>query len=126
MKPNQYQLITIGLVSLTTCSGLALTSTHTFADNDTVIDTTSITVNESCSMNGTINTAHTATIDPGTWSGASGTALENGIGKTTLTTFCNDNNGFSIYAIGYADDTYGTTSLKGNNLNTRVKLNIPP
>ena len=64
-------------------------------------------------MTGTVNTAHTATLNPGTWSGASGTTYENGIGKTTLTTFCNDNNGFSVYAIGFTGDTDGNNVLQG-------------
>ena len=123
MKLNQYQLITTGLLALTACSGLALTSTHIYAD-DNYTDTTNITVPESCSMTGTVNTAHTATLNPGTWSGDSGSQFENGIGKTTLTTFCNDNNGFSIYAIGYTDDTYGATSLKGTNTNIEIPTKV--
>ena len=43
---------------------------------------------------------------PNTYSGASGSEYENGIGKTTLTAICNDDNGFSIYAIGYTGNQY--------------------
>mgnify|MGYP003298568202 CR=1 FL=1 len=33
-----------------------------------------------------------------------GSQYEKGIGKTTLTTYCNDNNGYAIYAVGYSND----------------------
>ena len=96
MKTNQ--IIVASLLSITTCSSLVLASMYTYADNDTAIDEVTITVPTACTMTGTIDTNHTATLTPGTYSGTS-TDYANGIGKTTLTTFCNDNNGFSIYAI---------------------------
>ncbi len=68
-------------------------------------------------MTGT-DTAHTAILNPGTYSGASGSEYANGIGKTTLTAICNDDNGFSIYAIGYTGNSYDSenhTKLVGAN-----------
>ena len=62
--------------------------------------------------------SHTATLAPNTYSGASGSEYENGIGKTTLTAICNDDNGFSIYAIGYTGNSYDSenhTELVGSN-----------
>ncbi len=70
-------------------------------------------------MTGT-GTSHTATLNPGTYSGASGSEYENGIGKTTLTAICNDDNGFSIYAIGYTGNEYGVTNLVGGNTNGTI------
>ena len=122
MKLNRYQLITIGLVSLTICSGLVLTSTKSYADNDSATDDVNITVPVACTMTGTIATGqeHTATLQPGTYSGASGSGYENGIGKTTLATFCNDYNGFSIYAIGYTGNVEGNNTLVGINTSSTI------
>ena len=106
-------LILGGLLTITVLSGIILNSTKVNADDDSVIDTVNITVPVSCTMSGNIDTAHNATLNNGTYSGASGSEYENGIGKTTLTTFCNDQNGFSIYAIGYTGDEAGNTNLVG-------------
>ena len=117
MKTNQ--IIVASLVGLTTCSSLVLASIHTYADNDTAVDEVEITVPVACTMTGTIDANHTATLTPGTYSGTS-TDYANGIGKTTLTTFCNDNNGFSIYAIGFTGDTEGTNTLVGTNTGATI------
>ena len=94
----------IGLFGLTMLSGVILSSNTTSADTE-VIDQVRLTVPIACTMTGE-NTSHTATLDPGTYSGATGSEYENGIGKTTLTAICNDDNGFSIYAIGYTGNSY--------------------
>ena len=94
----------IGLFSLTMLSGVILSSNTTSANTE-VIDQVRLTVPIACTMTGE-GTSHTATLDPGTYSGASGSEYENGIGKTTLTAICNDDNGFSIYAIGYTNNQY--------------------
>ena len=92
-------------------------SNTTLADDNEAIDSVELTVPIACTMNGT-GTSHTATLDPGTYSGASGSEYENGIGKTTLTAICNDDNGFSIYAIGFTGNSYDSenhTKLVGSN-----------
>ena len=78
-----------------------------YADGDSVVDEVQVTVDTGCTMGGMVNTAHTTSLTAGTYSGA------NGIGKTTLTTYCNDYNGFSIYAIGYTGDVDGGNTLVG-------------
>ena len=50
-------------------------------------------------MSGVVDSAHITSMQAATYSGTGG------IGKTTLTTFCNDDNGFSIYAVGFTGDT---------------------
>ena len=70
MKINQYQLITMGLIGLTACTGLVLSSTRTFADNDSVVDQVEITVPTACTMSGAGQTSHNATINPGIYSGS--------------------------------------------------------
>ncbi len=102
--------ISLTLVFALLFSGTILTS-HTTSANDTHVDDVSIIVPISCNLVGT-NTTHSATINPGT-------ATED-IGKTTLKVFCNDNNGFAIYAIGYTGDVDGTTTLVGNNTSQTI------
>ena len=102
---NSINLIPLGLVSLSLLSGVILSSSIVSAEDTSVIDQIRLTVPIACTMTGE-NTSHTATLDPGTYSGASGSEYENGIGKTTLTAICNDDNGFSIYAIGFTENKY--------------------
>ena len=87
---HETKLITV-LLTITLLSGITLASTKASADAE-VIDQVSLTVPIACTMTGE-GTSHTATLDPGTYSGASGSEYENGIGKTTLTAICNDDNG---------------------------------
>ena len=101
---NIYTYISIALCSTTLLSTILLSSSIVSADTDST-DTVSLTVPIACTMTGE-GTSHTATLDPGTYSGATGSEYENGIGKTTLTAICNDDNGFSIYAIGYTGNQY--------------------
>ena len=106
-----------GLMILTLMAGLLLTGDVVRAD-DTAVVQTSITVPVACTLRGTGTDSHTATLAPNTYSGASGTEYENGIGKTTLTAICNDDNGFSIYAIGFTGNSYDSenhTKLVGSN-----------
>ncbi len=107
------------LVGLTFLSAffLALPSAHA---EDSVVTTTAITISESCSMTGTINTPHNASVINGTYSGAS---YPNGIGQTTLKAFCNDSAGFAIYAIGYTNDEYGNTKLHSDTLGSTYDIN---
>ena len=99
---NKFIAIPIALVAATLLSGAFLISSHSFAD-DSVVDNINIIVPVSCSLEGTGMTSHNANMMNGTY--------QADIGTTTIKAFCNDNNGFSIYAIGYTDDTYGETHL---------------
>ena len=117
-----FYIIAGSLVAITGLSGAVLRSTIVSADNDSGTDTLNINVPIACTMSGNINTAHTATINNGTYSGASGSEYENGIGKTTLTTYCNDQNGFSIYAIGYTGNVAGNTNLVGTSVSGNATI----
>ena len=115
------------LLTMTILSGIVLSSSLVIADDNEVIDTVELTVPVACTMGGTGQTSHNASINPGTYSGASGSDYEAGIGKTTLTTYCNDNNGFSIYAIGFTDDLYEGelhTKLVGQNTNQTIATKV--
>ena len=110
-------LFCVGLLSLNLISGVVLASSFVSATDDEVVDSVQLTVPIACTMTGT-GTTHTAIMNPGTYSGESGSEYENGIGKTTLTAICNDDNGFSIYAIGYTGNSYDSenhTKLVGTN-----------
>ena len=114
----------LSLLSLTILSGIILSSNIVSAESTSteVIDQVRLTVPIACTMTGE-NTSHTATLDPGTYSGATGSEYENGIGKTTLTAICNDDNGFSIYAIGYTGNQYegeNHTKLVGQSTNGTI------
>ena len=88
--------------------------------------TASITVESTCSMTATVNTAHTATLVNGIYSGSYTTnntkPYEEGIGETTIQTFCNDQNGYAIYAIGFTNDTLGNTVLQGAGLSSTYDI----
>ena len=99
-------LIGVGLVGL---YGVGVAS----ADTTDVVDEIGIGVPMSCTLSGTGNNSHTATIPNGIYSGtysADGVDYTDGIGTTTLTAMCNDNEGFSIYAAGYTGDEIGGTN----------------
>ena len=90
------------LITITLLSGTILASTLVSADNDSVVDEINITVPESCSISGTGMDSHNANIANGIYTAD--------IGTTTLHAFCNDNEGFAIYAAGYTGDEIGGTN----------------
>ncbi|MBQ3436356.1 hypothetical protein IJG26_00120 [Candidatus Saccharibacteria bacterium] len=92
--------LSLGLTSLTVLSGLVLGGSFVSADD--VVDQVNITVPISCSMSSTGMNTHNAEINNGTY--------QANIGTTTLHAFCNDNNGFAIYAAGYTGDEIGGTN----------------
>lgn len=121
-KTNNYGLS--GLIAVTILLGCILSSTRVSADNDSVTDQITITVPTTCTMYSSVTTGneHSASISPGTYSAASGSEYENGIGKTTLTSFCNDYNGFSIYAIGYTGNIEGINTLMDTSVSSGATI----
>ena len=101
-KTNKYLLIPLSLLSMTVLYVVLLMSSSVNADNDSVVDEINITVPVSCTLSGSGMTSHNASIPNGTYTPD--------IGTTTLTAFCNDNAGFSIYAIGYTGNEIGATN----------------
>ena len=102
LRPHTHKslLVVLFLVSLTSLSALILSSSFASADDNTVvIDDINITIPTACSIQGTGNNSHNATINNGTY--------VSDIGTTTIKAFCNDSEGFAIYAIGYTDNEYG-------------------
>ncbi len=95
--------ILVGILTiLTVLSGLFLGSNLVSADNDSVVDNINITVPVSCTMSGTGMNTHNANVNNGTYTP--------NIGTTTLKAFCNDSEGFAIYAAGYTRNEIGGTN----------------
>ena len=119
--------ITGALIITTLIAGIVASMIRVNADDITdVTDTASVTVAASCSMTATIDTPHNATLANGIYS-ASTTDYADGIGKTTIATFCNDNSGYAIYAIGFTGDSYtgaDHTKLIGQTTNEKIATGI--
>ena len=90
------------LLGLTTVLGMVLASSRVMAEDTSVVDQINITVPVSCTMSGTGMNSHNAEIANG--------AYTPNIGSTTLHAFCNDNEGFAIYAAGYTGNEVGGTN----------------
>ena len=95
------------LTGLSSLSFLAILCCTSNVLASSVVDEFTVTVPESCSLTSTVGTAHTATIE-GVYS--------DDIGETTINAFCNDSEGFSVYAVGYTDDTFGNNTMKPSTL----------
>ena len=116
---KQSNLVVLGgLTFATVAAGVALVNPGAKAAQQATAHA-SVTVQSTCSMTATVNTAHNATLFSGTYSGSS---YPDGIGKTTIQTFCNDLNGYSIYAIGYTNNELGNTVLKGTDLSSEYDI----
>ncbi len=113
MNTNKLNLIPLSLASLTILAGTILVSSVVSAD-DSVVDEINITVPLSCTLSGTGMDAHNAEINNGTYNSA--------IGETTLKAFCNDNEGFAIYAIGYTDNEEGKNVLTNSTLGSTYDI----
>ena len=139
MSANKLLIIPGALVSLTAVTGILLSSITINATdgNDSITDELEVTVDSACTMMGgasgtsTTDNTFTASIDPGTYEEISG---------SKLVTVCNDNAGYSLYAIGYSGDEYTgdthtaligansigniSTGTTGNNSYWAMKLSV--
>ena len=106
----------VGLFGLTLLSGLVLTSSTVSAEyiGDTYADDVAISVPIACTMNGVGMNTHNAEIPNGTY--------RTDIGTTTLKAYCNDADGFAIYAIGYTNDTDGKNVLTNSTLGSTYDI----
>ena len=102
-KNSKIQLYTTcGVVGLTTLAGIGLVLLTPTSATDNV-DVVTVTIPASCTLTSTETAAHTKSITSGT--------TETGIGTTTFKVACNDASGYAIYAVGYTNDTAGTTYM---------------
>ena len=118
MKIKHYQpltYITYSIVGITVLTGILLSCNIPIFPGIGIIYTTSaldqtktanaaIRVRSTCSMTATIDSGneHTATMINGQY--------KEDIGLTTITTFCNDPNGYAIYTIGYTGGDTGVAA----------------
>lgn len=83
-------------------------STAAFATNDSIVDEIDFTVPVSCTLTGVGMDTHNAEIHNG--------QSDSSIGETTFKAYCNDINGFGIYAVGFTDDVEGKNVLTDSSL----------
>ena len=102
-----FRNILIVIIPLVIISALLLSLPHSSA-NDSIAssDELTLTLSSSCTLRSEVEKAHTATLNSGQYEG--------GIGTTRVNTYCNDNNGYSIYAIGSSNNVDGNTDLVSN------------
>ena len=106
------------LAGITIISGLVLSSSVAFAD-DSGADSINVTIPAACTLTGTGNSSHTATVSPNSY--------QADIGTTTLKAICNDANGFAIYAVGYTGEVIegaNSTKLIGASTNQMIPTGI--
>ena len=92
------------LLVLTLLSAGALLSRSAFAD-DEAVDVITIHVPASCTVETTSGTGETYNVS------MMPAQYRNDIGPTPISVYCNTNDGFSIYAIGYSNNEYGNTKM---------------
>lgn len=102
------------LFTFTLTLGSTLLASSSLAVSETV-DTVTASVPVFCTLNSS-NTDHFQEINPGNH-------VED-IGLTTLTAFCNDMEGFSIYAVGYSNEEIGNTDLIGDDTEETISTGV--
>ena len=95
-------------IPLVIISAIILSSLHISADasnngSGSSTDTLSFNISSSCTLSSVVDSSHTAELINGTYT--------NSIGQTTITTLCNDGNGYSVYAVGYSNNEEGNNKL---------------
>lgn len=103
-------------IPLAIISAVALSLPYSSADTTTV-DSVSFDLKVSCTISSNVTSAHRAEINGGQHKIA--------VGETRVSTYCNDNNGYNIYAIGSSGNTDGNTDLissvgEGYNIKTGI------
>ena len=102
-----FRNILLASIPLTLASALILShlSLHSSAYS---ASTDSVTMNlpTSCSLNATPTSSHTVDMVSGRYAG--------NIASSRISAYCNDNNGYYIYALGFSNDLDGNTDLVSN------------
>ena len=107
-KKNLIRLQDIAFGTIAVSSLFLLVGASSANAATSAVDEITITVPASCSLTNTIGSAHTATIETGVY--------QDDIGETTFKVFCNDTEGFAVYAVGFTnDDITKTTQIDGKN-----------
>ncbi len=103
-KQSKIYLFPAAMLGITATAGMIANIPGANADDNPAIDDTiNITVDSSCTMGQTVTSSHTTELNPG--------ETNNTIGQSRIAAYCNDNEGYAIYAIGYTNGEYGNTNL---------------
>ncbi len=101
---HAFRNVLIISIPLVIISAIILSSLHISAtDSTSSTDTLSFNISSSCTLSSVVDSSHTAELINGTYT--------NSIGQTTITTLCNDGNGYSVYAVGYSNNEEGNNKL---------------
>lgn len=95
-------------VPLLIISALILSLFHSSALENTAVDNLNIAIPVSCTMSSTGGNSHNASIVSGTYT--------SNIGTSTIKTYCNDKDGFVVYAVGATNNIEGNNKLSSNTL----------
>lgn len=99
-----FRNILIISIPLVIVSAIILSSLHISATGSgSSTDTLFFNISSSCTLSSVVDSSHNAELINGTY--------VDGIGQTTITTLCNDGNGYSIYANGYSNNEEGNNKL---------------
>lgn len=109
-------ILIIGL-PLVIISAIVLSSLHSSAAELSSADNLSISIPTACTLVSEVNDAHSTQVLNGTY--------VPDIGKTTITTYCNDENGYVIYAAGYSNDELGNNKLISSRSTSTTNFDIP-
>ncbi len=101
MKKNQLNIsLVVGFISVS-CTASLFLSRDSFADD--IVTDVAVDVPAACTIAGTVDTPHTREMESGTY--------REDIGTTTFKVICNDNSGFSVYAVGYSNEKIGNNKM---------------
>ena len=101
-KQSKIYLFPAAMLGITATAGMIANIPGANADDNPAIDDTiNITVDSSCTMGQTVLQGNES-LNPG------GTKV---VGSSRIAAYCNDNEGYAIYAIGYTNGEYGNTNL---------------
>ena len=101
---HAFRNVLIISIPLVIISAIILSSLYISAtDSASSTDTLSFNISSSCTLSSVVDSSHTAELINGTYT--------NSIGQTTITTLCNDGNGYSVYAVGYSNNEEGNNKL---------------
>ena len=92
------------IVSGVVLFNLYIHSSATIPDSSS--DSLFISISSACTISNSTSSAHTVSVNAGSYT--------SDIGNTKINAYCNDNNGYSIYAIGSSGNTDGNTDLISN------------
>ncbi|MBR0467487.1 hypothetical protein IJJ53_01060 [Candidatus Saccharibacteria bacterium] len=91
--------IPLAIISAVILSSLHISATGSGSGTDSL----TISISSACTLGSVVDIEHNTNTNVGTYTP--------NIGKTTITTLCNDGNGYSVYAVGYSNNEEGNNKL---------------